>query len=85
MAAVSLVTGPLQVFVAVSFVRSHVRIARSEILRAAAPGMVATVGAAGGIAAVMSLLGFRMSLSIGEMMVAIVAAGLGWLVGLRLG
>lgn len=84
-AAASLVTGPLQVFVAVSFVRSQVRIAWAEILRAAAPGMVATLGAAGGIVAVMSLLGFRTSLSVGEMVVAIIAASLGWLGGLWLG
>lgn len=84
-AAASLVTGPLQAFVAVSFVRRHVQLAWAEILRAAAPGMVATLGAAGGIVAVMSLLGFRTALSVGEMLVAIVAAGLGWLGGLRLG
>jgi O-antigen/teichoic acid export membrane protein len=84
-AAASLVIGPLQVFVAISFVRSHVRITWAEILRAAAPGGVATLAAAGGIVAVMSLLGFRTSLSVGEMMVAIAAAGLGWLGGLRVG
>jgi O-antigen/teichoic acid export membrane protein len=84
-AAVSLVTGPLQAFVAVSFVRRHLGLAWVEILRAAAPGAVATVGAAGGIVAVMSLLGFRTALSFGEMLVAILAAGVGWLAGLWLG
>ena len=84
-AAVSLITGPLQAYVAVSFVRRHIGLAWADILRAAAPGAVATVGAAGGIVAVMSLLGFRTALSFGEMLVAIVAAGLGWLAGLWLG
>jgi O-antigen/teichoic acid export membrane protein len=83
-AAVSLVTGPLQAFVAVSFVRRHIGLAWAEILRAAAPGMAATIGAATGIVAVMSLLGFRTTLSFGEMLVAILAAGLGWLAGLWL-
>ena len=78
-AAVSLVTGPLQAFVAVSFVRRHVGLAWAEILRAAAPGAVATVGAAAGIVAVMSLLGFRTALSFGEMVVAVLTAGsVGW-------
>ena len=84
-AAVSLVTGPLQAFVAVSFVRRHVGLGWAEILRAAAPGAVGTAGAAAGIVAVMSLLGFRTALSFGEMLVAILAAGLGWLAGLWLG
>jgi hypothetical protein len=84
-AAVSLITGPLQAYVAVSFVRRHIGVTWGEILRATAPGAVATVGAAGGIVAVMSLLGFRTALSFGEMLVAIVAAGLGWLAGLWLG
>ena len=84
-AAVSLVTGPLQAFVAVSFVRRHICLGWAEILRAAAPGAVATLGAAAGIVAVMSLLGFRTALSFGEMLVAILAAGLGWLAGLWLG
>ena len=82
---VTLVTEPLQAFVAVSFVRRHVCLAWAEILRAAAPGAVATLGAAAGIVAVMSLVGFRTALSFGEMLVAILAAGLGWLVGLWLG
>ena len=81
-AAASLVTAPLQAFVAVSFVRRHIGLAWAEILRAAAPGMVATIGATAGIVAVMSLLGFRTALSFGEMLVAILAAGLGWLAGL---
>ncbi len=84
-AAASLVTGPLQAFVAVSFVRRHVHLAWAEILRAVAPGAVATLGAAGGVVAVMSVLGFRTALSFDEMLVAILAAGLGWLGGLRLG
>ena len=84
-AAASLVTGPLQAFVAVSFVRRHISLGWAEILRAAAPGAVATLGAAAGIVAVMSLLGFRTALSFGEMLVAILAAGLGWLAGLWLG
>ena len=84
-AAVSLVTGPLQAFVAVSFVRRHISLGWAEILRAAAPGAVATLGAAAGIVAVMSLVGFRTALSFGEMLVAILAAGLGWLAGLWLG
>jgi O-antigen/teichoic acid export membrane protein len=84
-AAASIATGPLQAFVAVSFVRRHVGLAWSEILRAAAPGVVATVGAAAGIVGVMSLLGFRTNLSFGEMMVAILAAGPGWLAGLWFG
>ena len=57
----------------------------SHFIPLAAPGMVATLGAAVGIVAVMSLLGFRTSLSAGELVVAIIAAGLGWLGGLRLG
>jgi hypothetical protein len=84
-AAVNLITGPLQAFVAVSFVRRHVGFAWAEVLRAVAPGGVATVGAAAGIVAVMSLLGFRTALSCGEMLVAIFAAGLGWLAGLWFG
>lgn len=84
-AAVSIATGPLQAFVAVSFVRRHIDLAWVEVLRATAPGAVATLGAAGGIVAVMSLLGFRTALSFGEMVVAILAAGFGWLVGLWLG
>jgi O-antigen/teichoic acid export membrane protein len=84
-AAVSIVTGPLQAFVAVSFVRRHVGFAWGEILRAVAPGAVATVGAAAGIVAVMSLLGFRTALSFGEMLIAMLAAGSGWLAGLWLG
>jgi O-antigen/teichoic acid export membrane protein len=55
-----------------------------EILRTVAPGAVATLGAAGGILAVMSLLGFRTALSFSEMLAAIFAAGLGWLAGLWL-
>jgi O-antigen/teichoic acid export membrane protein len=84
-AAASLITAPLQAFVAVSFVRRHVRISWAEIARAAAPGAVATLGAAAGIVAVMSVLGFRIALTFGEMLVAVVAAGLGWLAGLWLG
>ena len=84
-AAISLVTGPLQAFVAVSFVRRHIGLAWAEILRAASPGGVATLGAAAGIVAVMSLLDFRTALSFGEMLVAILAAGFGWMGGLWLG
>lgn len=83
-AAVSIVTGPLQAFVAVSFVRRHIGVAWGEILRAVAPGAAATLGAAAGIVAVMSALGFRTALSFGEMLAAILAAGLGWLAGLWL-
>ena len=39
---------------------------------------MATLGAAAEIVAVMSLVGFRTALSFGEMLVAILAAGLGW-------
>jgi O-antigen/teichoic acid export membrane protein len=81
-AAASLVTAPLQAFVAVSFVRRHIRVTWAELLRSAAPGMVATLGAAAGIVAVMSLLEFRTALTFGEMLVAILLAGLGWLAGL---
>jgi hypothetical protein len=35
--------------------------------------------------AVMSLLGFRTALSFGETLVAVIAAGLGWLAGMWLG
>jgi len=84
-AATSLVTGPLQVFVAVSFVRRHIGVTWAEIFRAALPGGIATVASAAGIIAVMSLLGFRTALSFGEMLVAILAAGLCWVGGLWLG
>jgi hypothetical protein len=46
---------------------------------------LAKPGAAAGIVAVMSLPGFRTALSFGEILVAILAAGLGWLAGLWLG
>lgn len=84
-AAASLITGPLQAFVAVSFVRRHVCLAWTEILGAVAPGALATLGAAAGVVAVMSLFGFRTAPPLGEILVAIVAAGLGWLAGLLLG
>ncbi len=84
-AAVSIATGPLQTFVAVSFVRRHIGVAWGEVLRAVAPGAVATLGATGGVVAVMSALGFRTALSFGEMLAAMVAAGLGWLAGIWLG
>ena len=84
-AATSLVTAPLQVFVAVSYVRRHIGVTWAEIFRAVLPGGVATLGAAAGIVAVMSLLDFRTALSSGEMLVAILAAGFGWMGGLWLG
>ena len=79
------VTPRVQAYVAVSFVRRHIGLTWAGIGRAAWPGCVATLCAASGIAAVMSMLGFRTMLTFGETLVAMLAAGLGWLAGLWLG
>ena len=84
-ASTTLITAPLQAYVAVSFVRRHIGLTWAGIGRAAWPGCVATLCAASGIAAVMSMLGFRTMLTFGETLVAMLAAGLGWLAGLWLG
>lgn len=83
-AAVSIVTGPLQALVAIAFVRRRVGVGWLEILRAVAPGLVAAFGAVAGIVVVISVLEFRTALTVGEALVAILAAGLGWLAGLWL-
>lgn len=83
-AATTLITAPLQAFVAVTFVRRRVEVTWASIGRATWPGCVATLGAASGIVAVMSLLGFRTALSFSETLIAIVLAALGWLAGLWL-
>jgi len=81
-AATQLITGPLQVYVAVCFIRRHVPMTWQEFFAAVGrSGYVALFAAAPSIIAVV-LAGFRFDLSPLATVLSCLGAGTGWLAGL---
>nr|WP_246513885.1 oligosaccharide flippase family protein [Neoroseomonas soli] len=82
-AATTWVTAPLQVLVALSFIRRHLTIGWGEIARAVCPGAVIALCTAAGPSLVVALGGFHLDISMPAMAIAIALAACGWLVGLH--
>lgn len=84
-AAAQLINAPLQVFVAVSFIRPHIGLAWREVAGAVRPSIAVALCTAAGPAAVLALAGFRLDLPLPAFLLAVVLAGLGWLAGIVVG
>ncbi|MBR0651036.1 lipopolysaccharide biosynthesis protein [Roseomonas terrae] len=83
-AAAQIVNAPLQVVVAIVFIRRRLPIAWSDILRAIRPSAIVAVCAAAMPALMIALGGFRLDLSTPAFVLAILGAAAGWLAGLAL-
>jgi O-antigen/teichoic acid export membrane protein len=81
-AATQLVTGPLQVYVALRFIRRHVPITWGEFCASVVPsGVIALFAAAPTVIAVL-LAGFRFDLSLPVTVASCIGAAAAWLAGL---
>jgi O-antigen/teichoic acid export membrane protein len=83
-AAAQIVNAPLQVVVAIVFIRRRLPISWSEILLAIRPSVLVAVCAAAMPALLIALGGFRLDLSTPAFVLAILGAAAGWLAGLAL-
>lgn len=83
-AASLFLAAPLQVYVALAFVRRQARFSWYELVAAVQKSALVALGAAAAPAAVVVLAGFRLDLSILEAAIAGVGAFLGWLATLSI-
>jgi len=82
-AATIWVTAPLQVLVALAFIRRHLPIALGEIVEAVRPGALIALCTAAGPALVIVLSNLRLDISTPAFVVAVFLAGCGWILGLQ--
>jgi len=80
-AAAQLINAPLQVFVAVTFIRRRIDLSWREIAEAVRPSAIIALCTAAAPAAVVALSGFRLDLPLPAFFLAVAGAVPGWLVG----
>ena len=81
-AAAQLVNAPLQVFVAITFIRRQVPISWTDIAAAVGPSAIVAICTVAMPAAVIAMTGFRLDLSVPVFLLAVLGAVPGWLIGL---
>jgi O-antigen/teichoic acid export membrane protein len=84
-AAAGWITSPLQVWIALHFIRRRIPMSWAEIGGAVLPGAIAAGGATLGPLAAMALHGLTLDLPVSSLLVAVPVAVAGWLAGLWLG
>lgn len=81
-AAAQIVNAPLQVFVAIAFIRRHIDLSWWEIADAVRRSAVVALCAAAGPCIVLLLTGFRFDLPLPAFLLALAGAAAGWVIGL---
>jgi O-antigen/teichoic acid export membrane protein len=81
-AGAQLVNAPLQVFVAITFIRRHIDLSWWEIAEAVRPSLVVALCTAAGPALVLAMAGFRFDLPLPAFFAALAAGAAGWLAGI---
>lgn len=83
-AAAQLINAPLQVFVAITFIRRHISLSWREIGVAVQPSAIVALCTAAAPAAVLALAGFRLDLPLSYFFLALAGAAAGWLAGVAI-